>query len=92
MKTKKVYIFLFLAIIITLLAWCPWVNEKSANDAANKQVGGFLQYPAGNSKVVVRKIPFGALVSGDVSAGSILPAFSNRTYYVSPIFTVHLVN
>lgn len=89
MKTRKLHILFLLVITIILLTWCPWVNEKNAKSVADKHVGGFLVYPAGNSEVIVKKIPFGALVSGDVSAGPMLPAFSNQIYYVSPILTVH---
>lgn len=86
MKPKVFFTFTIFLLII-LFAWAPWLNKENVESTAENHTGGFLRYP--NDTVVVKKVPFGAIVTGNVSAGPTLPALFEETYFVSPFFTVH---
>lgn len=82
MNKKKIFLFF---LLILILGFSPWLTTNKVLSSIKKRVV-FLDTP------IVNKIPFGIIVKGDVGACSICPAFSKKTFYVSPIFTVHEIN
>lgn len=65
----------------------PWLSKERAL-ALTKSKVDFVRSQGSSPSIDVKKVPFGFIVKGDVSACPICPAFSMRSYYVGPFFTV----
>lgn len=83
---KKVYILYFSLAVLLLMCFAPWLSKEKALTLAFSKID-FVRSQDRNS-VAIKKVPFGFIVKGDVSACPICPAFSKRAYFVSPFFTV----
>ena len=79
-KIVACVLFLFL----TLLLFAPWLTVSRALFVVENRIE-FVDKP------FIKRIPFGVIVKGNVGACPICPAFLAKTYYVSPIYTIHLV-
>jgi len=76
----KLKAMLFLVIIVVLV-WAPWVTPEKSLSIVLKKVT-FEDTPE------IKKTLFGIIIKGQVSVCPICPAFSNRSFLITPFYTV----